>query len=688
MITSVFIGVDRLDLFEDEPIVINSSLVKIEDITKIFTDTSNDFTVPANDNNNNIFKHWYNSNLINGFDARKKIPAVIEIDGLNYKVGKIRLKKVNFKHNQPDNYSVEFFGNLVELKDLLKDDKLTDLDLSAYDFDLTSQNFLLKLSSLSDVCFSLLSKRRLLYDSSGTTTSTDKQTNIYYEVGGANIGIKKTDLTASIKQLLIIEAIEAKYGFTFSRDFLGSYDFSNQYITLSGESKSTKLQLTLPTINDPTINNSLMLADGYGTESERETYSILFYTYIYPDFDDVEYSIYVKNGDDIIAKVSNLINSYEQGITILSSAVDGGLKDVSFWIESEENIEFVGNIVRTKAQGSSTEYETITNSDTNEANFIVSDRLPDIKIIDYFKGLFKVSKLVAIPQKDGTTYIDSLVNYYKSGKVINLDDYIDYDSHTVSAGTILNKINYNFAEPTTILNQKFKKENGVAYGDLELSIYNEDGVLIDGNKLEYKVPFENIIYEKIRDINDVSFISNMQYGLLQNETLDFSKIKPHIHYIENKSLSAPINLVKDDGTTTTITNVNIPLHVLSSSLKTHSITFGSEFNEYDGNIINNTIYSNYHQPYIESIFNILKREYVFKAINLPTHDILNIELNDVIEIKDNYYRIESFSTNTTTNDVEFKLINDINLDLTITESVTMDNAIVTMDNAIITMDNI
>ena len=167
MITAIYIGTERLELFEDEEIKIKSKVSDIEDITKIFTDTSNDFTVPASDVNNAIFKHWYESDVINGFDARQKVPATIEMHGTNYKVGKIKLKKVNLKHNQPDNYSIEFFGNLVELKDKLRDDKLTDLDLSALDFVFNSANVKSKFQAVGDVAFSLLSNRRLFYDSEG-----------------------------------------------------------------------------------------------------------------------------------------------------------------------------------------------------------------------------------------------------------------------------------------------------------------------------------------------------------------------------------------------------------------------------------------------------------------------------------------------------------------------------------------
>ena len=152
-----------------------------------------------------------------------------------------------------------------------------------------------------------------------------------------------------------------------------------------------------------------------------------------------------------------------------------------------------------------------------------------------------MSKLVAVPQKDGSIYINTLVNYYRNGEIYDLSDYIDYKNHTVSAGKILNEIKYNFEDGQTILNQQFKKRYNVGYGDLELSIYDENGNLIDGTKLDFKLPFEQIIYEKVIDISDTDNTSQIQYGLLQNENLDFVTIKPHIHYIENKT--TPLVLV-------------------------------------------------------------------------------------------------------------------------------------------------
>ena len=53
----------RLDLFDDEEITINLSVQNIQDISKVFTDFTQGFTVPASPRNNEILQHYYNSNI-------------------------------------------------------------------------------------------------------------------------------------------------------------------------------------------------------------------------------------------------------------------------------------------------------------------------------------------------------------------------------------------------------------------------------------------------------------------------------------------------------------------------------------------------------------------------------------------------------------------------------------------------
>jgi hypothetical protein len=117
----------RLDLFKDENISITDKIQDVKDIAKVFTEFSQSFSVPASKANNKIFKHFYNADIVDGFDARKRAEAYIEINSIRFKEGDIRLEGVNMKHNIADSYRIVFFGKTVTLKDIIGDDELSDL---------------------------------------------------------------------------------------------------------------------------------------------------------------------------------------------------------------------------------------------------------------------------------------------------------------------------------------------------------------------------------------------------------------------------------------------------------------------------------------------------------------------------------------------------------------------------------
>ena len=56
----LYIEDQRVDLFSDETIEVTSTIQDFRDISKVFTDFSMPFTVPASNTNNKIFKHFYN----------------------------------------------------------------------------------------------------------------------------------------------------------------------------------------------------------------------------------------------------------------------------------------------------------------------------------------------------------------------------------------------------------------------------------------------------------------------------------------------------------------------------------------------------------------------------------------------------------------------------------------------------
>jgi len=191
MVAKIYIGNDRLDLFKSENIEVSSSVASINDITKNLTDFARGFTVPATHNNNRIFKHYYDANIDNAFDARIKHDGRIELDGLPFKFGKFSLKSVSIKQGRPYAYTVDFTGNLISLKDKLKNYELKDLNLTAYNHTYNSNNVKTGLTSSlfgGAIVYNLFSKKQLYYRSGSENINTDTLANIAY-TGGANTGV-------------------------------------------------------------------------------------------------------------------------------------------------------------------------------------------------------------------------------------------------------------------------------------------------------------------------------------------------------------------------------------------------------------------------------------------------------------------------------------------------------------------
>ena len=209
MIVSIYIQGDKVDLFDSEDITVNSSVSKISDITKNSTDFTKSFTVPASDNNNILFKHYYDADIDNSFDARVKVDGEIRLDGLPFRIGKFRLSKVSLKNGVASSYSINFWGNLLSLKDKVGKDYLKDLDLDVYDHAHSNINVFNGLTSYSlgggNLIYSLMAKKQYYYSTDPTDTYTASNlTNIGYGDGSGLNGIDFNELVAIFKRLILM----------------------------------------------------------------------------------------------------------------------------------------------------------------------------------------------------------------------------------------------------------------------------------------------------------------------------------------------------------------------------------------------------------------------------------------------------------------------------------------------------
>ena len=222
-IIQLFVGTDRLDMFKDENVSITQSIKNVRDISKVFTAFSKQFTVPASKANNKVFEHYYNYDIVNGFDARIRTSAKIELNSLPFLSGKLKLDGVQMRDNKPYAYKVTFFGSVIEMKDVLGEDKLPSLnDLSDsnhlnIDFPYSSEKIedhLLTLHATDSnnnlqtgISLPLIThSQRLYYDSAN---ESEYSGNLYW--GTKAHGLKRNQLKYAVRLDRIIDAIEGKY---------------------------------------------------------------------------------------------------------------------------------------------------------------------------------------------------------------------------------------------------------------------------------------------------------------------------------------------------------------------------------------------------------------------------------------------------------------------------------------------
>ena len=140
---------------------------------------------------------------------------------------------------------------------------------------------------------------------------------------------------------------------------------------------------------------------------------------------------------------------------------------------------------------------------------------------------------------------------------------------------------------------------------------------------------------------------------------------PLIFYGIRQSSATNIAFREYDSTNNTGT-VGLNTYIIPSNSKTISaaasttnINFTNEVNEYTGGSnFTGTLFQNQYSNYIIDVFNRQKRLTKITAY-LPLKIFFDLELNQIIQIGQDNYRINSVTTNLTNGKSEFELLNTV-----------------------------
>ena len=684
----LYIQDTRVDLFKDETVSLTDTIQNVRDIAKIFTTFTKTFTLPASQVNNKLFKHYYNFDILDttltksAFDARVKVSARIELNLVPFKDGKIKLEGVDMKNNQPYAYRVTFFGNTVDLKDIIGEDKLnvlSSLDSLKKDFNASNiKTYLETNPASSDIIVPLITHTQRLFYNSSSSAHTDDTGNLYYHTGSSHDhGVRWDNLKYAIRVHNIIEAIETKYGLTFSSDFFtetSNDQYSKLFMWL--HRKKGVVETGGQIANFPSI------VDGWSTGVGTSSYTQMVTTTTLRLTEDAEtfgtaFTLLLLNPTgtyDILIEKDGVSYYSENGIsstkTINLFSLNGGVAQagdytVTITVTSSVSFQSINWSITTNEFGTVITDQFNTGSYTASATFefVITSQMPEMKVIDFLSGIFKMFNLTAFVNNSGTIVVKTLDSFYTGGTSYDITEYVDIEQGQVNVALPFKEISFGYGDTdsffSAIHNQLFNKEWGtVDYND------NES---LDGGLYKIEIPFGHMKFEKLIDING-SNETDTQWGWSVDDNQDSYIGKPVLFYpvytsVGSKTISFVDVLNPETGVFSNnveITgSINMPSNsvAFASGTSTANINFFNELNEYEPTEdFSGTLFKNYYETYIKTVFNSKNRLTKIKA-RLPMNILLNYSLADKFRIEGTEYRINSITTNLTTGEADIELLN-------------------------------
>lgn len=646
---------NRVELFSDETIQVTSSVQDVNDISKIFTDFSQSFTVPASPSNNAIFGHWYENSIDGGFDARTRKNAFIELDTMTFRKGKIQLEKVSYKKGEPDNYQITFFGSLISLKDAFGGKFLKDLNLSSYNFTYTGtvvKNRVIG-SAGNDVMFPLISSYNVwTYNTNGTTKDNwdiKKNTHpIYY-----------SDLFPAIRVSKVFDAIASSLGVTFTGDFLTDARFTRAFLWLKN-SETFELKTIANKLNFQTNTSTTGTQGIFNVFSDTLTYtkptapeylsqSHITITFSVPSVgQDAQLFYFYVYKDGVVINIQSYLTQTSPMYLEVPLEESGAY---TFYIASTAAISFTSVYYYETGRMDGSTYTKMTDltvtqstTQTTTTTMDLAQYMPDMTIEEFFSGILKMFNLTCYSEVAGVFKIEQLEDWYANGTIRDITTHIVSDEFDIERSKAYNKVNFKYQKGESFLNEEFMSRSKVPYGDLYYELDN------DGDEYSIELPFENLLHNKFTG-------TNMQVGYALKPSYIPYIPKPVILYDYGSTQTVSQYHFNDGTSTTNHTTANIFGQDTLIDGTIYTLNFGAEQSTYTGNVENESLFNNYYSSYLTNIFSDKSRIFKMKAM-FPISLLTQVKVNDRVIIRDKRYTINTFTTDLTTGEVSLELLTD------------------------------
>jgi hypothetical protein len=612
----------------------------------------------------------------NTFDGRLRQEARIEINSLPFRTGVVEIENVQLKGTEPYAYSLTFYGDVVTLSDLFGDDYLYDLDfISEYNFDYTDDNVFNRLTTddHDPIFMPLMSPVKNWFYDSGSGGSSHDDNNIAYHTGGGhgNVhGINYYELKPAIKVWAVLDAMEAKYGITFTGSFIAAAPFTDLSLWLHRAegylfANGNDIAWTL-------INYTRNTGSGSDFDLATETWTSP-----------------VDNDYRFVVTMANVNENYELGIFI-NGQLDGSAKvnahpstsvqtTFDLYVSLDADVQlFIRPQAVTSITFTSTDYScdqldretgtpvanefSVDQTSSQTVGFTVNIQqlMPEIKVKDFLSGILKMYNMVIQPSDSTTFLLQPLNDWYAAGTDQDYQTYFDITQYTVNRPPLYREIEFKYQETQQILGAQYLNTNNTGFGDLR-AFFN-----FDGDEFVIETPFECPLFERLTDVDSGDLTDILVYKSITNEIADDGvSFKPYlgapILFYAKYDLDIsefPVSFVDSDGTTDRVVETCWYSNVSNSTTLAlaNSICFGSDIDPYHLTSVSKSLYYNYWTEYITDLYAKSRRLYQVDAV-LPIGEIITMNLKNAVIWNNAKYIVNSVSLNMTTGKATFELLN-------------------------------
>lgn len=269
MITDIYVSLlgenyIKLDLHKDESVLMKYTQKDLQDISKVFSPFSQDFTFPASTKNRQAFGFFGDTNVIKVNDKNKYFCKVYT-NGMLSLTGFIILKDLKYVNGKPTDFSGGFATTMTNLKDQLgttQINQLTDTECEiqwtpkeAATLLTTAKNRYAETSVAVSYFVPLISNKRVFgYDPMFNSSSLD---NIAYNPANDSNSInliKTEELRPCITFSTVIDLIIKKYNLDIICPLFSRPEYTDLMVWCTGETILDKKPVIAPILELPDTN--------------------------------------------------------------------------------------------------------------------------------------------------------------------------------------------------------------------------------------------------------------------------------------------------------------------------------------------------------------------------------------------------------------------------------------------------